>query len=61
MYFPALSETELAALFAQRVGLLGSEAAESWLGLLPVKLGRALWTDAGLPENARALPASAWP
>ena len=59
--FPALRETELAALFAQRVGLLGSEAAEFWLGLLPAKLGRALWADAGLPENARALPASAWP
>ena len=59
--FPALSETELAALFAQRVGLLGSEAAEFWLGLLPAKLGRALWADAGLPESARALPASAWP
>ena len=59
--FPALSETELAALFAQRVGLLGSEAAEFWLGLLPAKLGRALWADAGLPENARALPSSAWP
>ena len=59
--FPALSEAELAALFAQRVGLLGSEAAEFWLGLLPAKLGRALWADAGLPENARALPASAWP
>ena len=59
--FPALSETELTALFAQRVGLLGSEAAEFWLGLLPAKLGRALWADAGLPENARALPASAWP
>ena len=59
--FPALSETELSALFAQRVGLLGSEAAEFWLGLLPAKLGRALWADAGLPENARALPASAWP
>ena len=59
--FPALSETELAALFAQRVGLLGSEAAEFWLGLLPAKLGRALWADSGLPENARALPASAWP
>ena len=44
--FPALSETELAALFAQRVGLLGSEAAEFWLGLLPAKLGRALWADA---------------
>ena len=51
----------LAALFAQRVGLLGSEAAEFWLGLLPAKLGRALWADAGLPENARTLPASAWP
>ena len=59
--FPALSETELAALFAQRVGLLDSEAAAFWLGLLPAKLGRALWADAGLPENARALPASAWP
>ena len=59
--FPALSEAELAALLAQRVGLLGSETAEFWLGLLPAKLGRALWADAGLPENARALPASAWP
>ena len=59
--FPALSETELAALFAQRVGLLGSGAAEFCLGLLPAKLGRALWADAGLPETARALPASAWP
>ena len=29
--------------------------------MLPAKLGRALWADAGLPENARALPASAWP
>ena len=58
--FPALSEAELSALFARRAGLLGG-AAEFWLGLLPAKLGRALWADAGLPENARALPASAWP
>ena len=58
--FPALSEAELSALFAQRAGLLGG-AAEFWLGLLPAKLGRALWADAGLPEDARALPASAWP
>ena len=58
--FPALSEAELSALFARRAGLLGG-AAEFWLGLLPAKLGRALWADAGLPEDARALPASAWP
>ena len=58
--FPALSEAELSALFARRAGLLGG-AAEFWLGLLPAKLGRALWADAGLPEGARALPASAWP
>ena len=58
--FPALSGAELSALFARRAGLLGG-AAEFWLGLLPAKLGRALWADAGLPEGARALPASAWP
>ena len=58
--FPALSEAELSTLFARRAGLLGG-AAEFWLGLLPAKLGRALWADAGLPEDARALPASAWP
>lgn len=58
--FPTLSEEELAGLFAQRAGLLGSSAGEFWLGLLPAKLGRDLWTDAGLPENARTLPASAW-
>ena len=51
--FPALSEAELSALFARRAGLLGG-AAEFWLGLLPAKLGRALWADAGLPEDARA-------
>ena len=54
--FPALSETELAALFAQRVGLLGSEAAEFWLGLLPVKLGRALWAEEyGTPYGYTAI------
>ena len=58
--FPALSEAELSALFARRAGLLGG-AAEFWLGLLPAKLGRALWADAGLPEDARTLLASAWP
>ena len=54
--FPALSETELAALFAQRVGLLGSEAAEFWLGLLPAKLGRALWAEEyGTPYGYTAI------
>ena len=54
--FPALSETELTALFAQRVGLLGSEAAEFWLGLLPAKLGRALWAEEyGTPYGYTAI------
>ena len=50
--FPALSEAELSALFARRAGLLGG-AAEFWLGLLPAKLGRALWADAGVAEARR--------
>ena len=58
--FPALSEAELADLFARRAGLLGGGAAEFWLGLLPAKLGRALWADAGLPENTSALPTGIW-
>ena len=59
--FPALPQKELAALFARRAEQLGGGAAEFWLGLLPSKLGRALWADAGLPENSPALPADAWP
>ena len=60
--FPALPETELAALFAARAPLLAEDtAAAFWLGLLHGKLGRALWTAAALPDTApRALPAGSW-
>lgn len=58
--FPALSREELSGLFARRAAQLGGDAAEFWLGLLPAKLGRALWADAGLPDHAAALPAAAW-
>ena len=53
--FPALSEAELSALFARRAGLLGG-AAEFWLGLLPAKLGRALWAEEyGTPYGYTAI------
>ena len=60
--FPAVPETELAALFAARVPLLAEEtAAAFWLGLLHGKLGRALWAAAALPDTApHALPAGSW-
>ena len=48
--FPAVPETELAALFAARTPLLAEDtAAAFWLGLLHGKLGRALWAAAALP------------
>ena len=57
--FPALSETELTALFAQRVGLLGSEAAEFWLGLLcPQSWARLSGLTPVCLKTPRALPAS---
>ena len=58
--FPALTAEELAGLFACRTGLLGGDPAEFWLGLLPAKLGRALWADADLPADPEALPGNAW-
>ncbi len=60
--FPAVPETELAALFAARLPLLaGDTAAAFWLGLLHGKLGRAVWAAAGLPGTAlHALPESSW-
>ena len=58
--FPAVPETELAALFAARAPLLAEDtAAAFWLGLLHGKLGRALWAAAALPDTApHALPLS---
>ena len=60
--FPAVPETELAALFAARTPLLAEDtAAAFWLGLLHGKLGRALWAAAALPDTApHALPAGSW-
>ena len=60
--FPAVPETELAALFAARAPLLAEDtAAAFWLGLLHGKLGRALWAAAALPDTApHALSAGSW-
>jgi len=60
--FPALDETALTALFAARPALLAEGSpADFWLGLLPAKLGRALWAAARLPETAlNALPAASF-
>ena len=60
--FPAVPETELAALFAARAPLLAEDtAAAFWLGLLHGKLGRALWAAAALPDTApHDLPAGSW-
>ena len=60
--FPAVPETELAALFAARTPLLAEDtAAAFWLGLLHGKIGRALWAAAALPDTApHALPAGSW-
>ena len=56
--FPAVPETELAALFAARTPLLAEDtAAAFWLGLLHGKLGRALWAAAALPDIAPPRPA----
>ena len=60
--FPAVPETELAALFAARAPLLAEDtAAAFWLGLLHGKLGRALWAAAALPDTARRQLAEACP
>ena len=52
--FPAVPETELAALFAARTPLLAEDTAAAFsLGLLHGKLGRALWAAAALPDTDR--------
>ena len=49
--FPAVTEEDLAALFAARTSLLAGDApGDFWLGLLHGKLGRALWAAAKLPD-----------
>ena len=60
--FPAAEEAALAAQFAARPALLAGDApADFWVGLLPAKLGRALWAAAELPERPlSALPAAAF-
>ena len=60
--FPALTEAELAALFAARLPqLAGDTPADFWLGLLHGKLGRAVWAAAKLPTaSVRALSAAQW-
>ena len=60
--FPAVDEAALAAQFAARPTLLAGDApADFWVGLLPAKLGKALWAAAELPERPlSALPAAAF-
>ena len=60
--FPAAEEAALAAQFAARPALLAGDApADFWVGLLPAKLGRALWAAAELPERPlSALSAAAF-
>ena len=60
--FPAADEATLAAQFAARPALLAGDApADFWVGLLPAKLGKALWAAAELPERPlSALPAAAF-
>ena len=50
--FPDVAEDALSALFAARVPLLpGDTAADFWLGLLNQKLGRTVWSAAGLQDS----------
>ena len=60
--FPALSETALAGLFAAHAAQTAGETpADFWVGLLNAKLGRALWSAAGLAQTAPArLSAGQW-
>ena len=60
--FPAVDEAALAAQFAARPALLaGDTSADFWVGLLPAKLGKALWAAAELPERPlSALPVAAF-
>ena len=60
--FPAAPEADLAArLAAHAQQLAAKDAAGFWLGLLPQKLGRAVWAAAGLPQAVPApRDAAAW-
>ena len=60
--FPALSEAALAGLFtAHAAQTAGESPADFWVGLLNAKLGRALWSAAGLAQISLArLSAGQW-
>lgn len=60
--FPALDETALAGLMASHAAqTAGDTPAGFWVGLLNAKLGRALWSAAGLAQTApAAISASHW-
>ncbi len=60
--FPALEEAALAQLFAAHAAQAAAEdAAGFWVGLLDLRLGQALWREAGLPAAApAALRAGQW-
>ncbi len=53
--FPALDEAALAGLLASHAAqTAGDTPADFWVGLLNAKLGRALWSAAGLAQTAPA-------
>ena len=60
--FPALEEAALAELLAVHAGQMAGDApADFWVGLLNAKLGRALWSAAGLAQTApAALSSGQW-
>ena len=60
--FPALREADLAALLTAHARQTAADSpAGFWLGLLHAKLGRALWSAAGLKDAAPApLSAGQW-
>lgn len=61
--FPALNGQELTGLFAARARRTAADTpAEFWLGLVPVRLGMAVWAAAGLPKEAspQTLSPAAW-
>ena len=58
--FPALDEDALAALLRTHcMQMAADQPAGFWTGLLPLKLGRALWAAAALPDTT-ALSAGQW-
>ena len=61
--FPAVDETALASLFAAHAAQTeGGSAADFWLGLLNQKLGRTVWSAAGLQDSdaPAVLTAAQW-